>query len=87
MAKRSIKDPTAWRTTPVGIEAYNAIRSAAQADANRDGYDRGIEANDLFKSWRSFILPARKNRSGHELWCEVVTCEVWDRIAPGHGSK
>ncbi len=85
MAKRARKIP--WSETPAGIDAYVVARAKAQADANRDGMDRGLEANDLFKSYRSFILPQRKNRYGHELQCEVVSCENLDRCQPGHGPR
>lgn len=83
MAKRQVK--VAWSQTPAGIAAYVAARAKAQADANADGFDRGLEANDLFKVYRSFMLPQRQNRCGHELRCEVVSCEILDRCQPGHG--
>lgn len=85
MAKRAKKVP--WSQTAVATEAYVGARAKAQADANRDGFDRGLEANDLFKQWTSFMLPARKNRYGHELRCEVVSCESLDRCQPGHGPR
>lgn len=43
---------------------YKEIRAAAQAAANLDGYDRGID-RDAF-GFRSFMLPRRENRCGHE---------------------
>lgn len=82
---RARKDPTAWRNTPAGTAAYRAVRAEAQAAANADGYDRGIEANDLFRTFRSFMLPQKTNRCGHELRCEVVSCERLDACKPGHG--
>lgn len=82
---RAKKDPTAWRSTPAGVAAYHAVREKAQADANADGRDRGIEANDVFQQWHTFMLPQRQNRTGHELFCEVVSCERLDRCERGHG--
>ena len=81
------KDPTAWRNLAHAIEAYKRLRFEAQAAANNDGFDRGIEANDLFQHWNMFRLPRRENRCGHELRCEVVSCEILDRCQPGHGPK
>lgn len=66
---------TAWRDTPAGHAAYLAARAEAQAKANETGYDYGLEANDLFKQWRVFMLPRKENRAGHELRCEVVLSE------------
>jgi hypothetical protein len=66
------KDPTAWRDSPTGHAAYLTCRKEAQENADRYGIDYGIEANDLFKSWRCFMLPRVGNRFGHELRCEVV---------------
>lgn len=66
---------TAWRDTPAGRSAYLAARTEAQALANETGRDYGLEANDLFKQWRSFMLPHAENRYGHELRCEVVSSE------------
>lgn len=85
MAKRARKIP--WSETSAGIEAYVATRAKAQAEANRDGFDRGLEANDLFKQWTYRMLPQRRNRYGHELQCEVVSCENLDRCQPGHGPR
>ena len=86
MAKR-IKDTTAWRRTPEGTTKYHAAYEQAQAQANASGRDMGIEANDLFKEFRVFGLPSRENRSGHELRCEVVSCQTFLKIAPGHGPR
>ncbi len=85
MAKRQPKVP--WSATPAGIDAYVKARAHAQVAANGDGIDRGLEANDLFKQWHTFMLPQRKNRYGHELRCEVVSCENLDRCQPGHGPR
>lgn len=65
----------AWRETPRGVEAYRKVRAEAQAKANALGIDVGLEANDLFREWRFFLLPKAENRRGHELRCEVVMPE------------
>lgn len=85
MAMRKKSDPTKWRDTPAGIAAYRAVRTEAQAKANESGFDYGIEANDVFKTWRSFLLPQKRNRYGFELFCEVVSCERLENCKPGHG--
>jgi hypothetical protein len=64
-------------------ETYQAIRAQAQAAANADGYDRGVEK--LGDRWRSFMLPQVRNRFGFELRCEVVFCMDLSRCALGHG--
>lgn len=87
MSKRTKKDPTAWRNTTSGGLAYSIARSEAQAKANATGFDHGIEANDLFKSWNVFMLPNRDNRRGHELMCEVVMCEDMSKCQMGHGPR
>ena len=74
MAKRSTKTP--WHLTPAAHESYLVARAEAQTRANATGRDIGLEANDLFKTWSSFMLPAEKFRTGHELRCEVVRSEV-----------
>lgn len=79
------KQATMWRDTPAGCTAYIAARAEAQRKANETGYDQGIEVNELFKHWRSWTLPQRRNRSGHEFTCEVVMCEDIARCQPGHG--
>lgn len=74
MSTTTRKD-TAWRDTSTGRAAYLTARAEAQAKANETGYDYGLEANDLFKQWRTFMLPRKENRAGHELRCEVVSSE------------
>lgn len=81
------KAKTAWKDTPAGRQAYLIARAEAQAKANETGYDYGIEANDLFKSWHVFMLPTKANRFGHEARCEVVMCDFLDRCKPGHGPR
>lgn len=76
-----------WTMTPEGDEKYRAARREAQDAANRDGFDRGLERNDLFKSFHVFMLPRRENRYGHELRCEVVSCEDLTKCQVGHGLK
>jgi hypothetical protein len=85
--KRARKDPSAWRNTPEGAAKYHAARAEAQRKANETGFDYGLEANDLFKSYSSQMLPARQHRSGHELRVEVVSPENIGRTQPGHGPR
>lgn len=76
---------TRWADTPAGQTAYIAARAKAQAAANADGFDRGLEVNEIFREYTIRMLPQRRNRFGHELRCEVVSCENIDRCQPGHG--
>lgn len=64
---------------------YVQARAAAQSAANADGYDRGLAYNKLFHEWSFKMLPQKRNRYGHELQCEVVSCEHLERCKPGHG--
>ncbi len=70
---------------------YTEARAQAQADANRTGFDYGIEHFQLYKSpsrhdsWHVFMLPRRDCRFGHERLCEVVMCEDLAKCQPGHG--
>jgi hypothetical protein len=82
---RTKKDPTAWRSSPAGDAAYRACRAEAQSAANADGFDRGLEANDIFHTFRHFMLPGKDRRYGYELRCEVVSCETLSKCRPGHG--
>jgi hypothetical protein len=77
---------TPWSQTPAGAAAYTAARAEAQRDANTYGFDYGIEACELSRRWRIFMLPRRENRQGFELRCEVVSCENLSKCQPGHGS-
>jgi hypothetical protein len=86
-ARRVRKDPTAWRSTPEGHAKYLAARDEAQRKANEFGYDYGLEANDLFKSFHVFMLPSAANRAGHELRCEVVHPMTLAGAKPGHGPE
>jgi hypothetical protein len=65
------------------LRAYRAARAEAQSKANATGYDHGIERNAI--GWSVFMLPQKQNRYGHELRCEVVSCEHLDRRQKGHG--
>lgn len=78
--------PQAWRSSPDGLAKYAAARAEAQRQCNADGYDRGIEWNDFMKEVRSFLLPRKHNRYGHETLCEVVMTER-QNAQPGHGSQ
>ncbi len=66
-------------------DEYIAARRDAQRKANETGFDYGLEFNPLFKTWRSFMLPQARNRCGHELRCEVVSCENLSKCQAGHG--
>ena len=75
--------PTDDRATVVPpADPYRAARAAAQARANALGFDHGLE-RDAF-GWRTFMLPARQNRYGHELRCEVVYAKG-QNVQCGHG--
>jgi hypothetical protein len=87
MSKRAKKDPTAWRNTPEFDEKYAHEKSMAQVKANATGFDYGLEVNDAFHEIRTFMLPRRENRTGHELRCEVVSCENLATMQIGHGCK
>jgi hypothetical protein len=76
-----------WIETSDCAAKWRAARDKAQAAANADGMDRGLERNDVFKEFRVFILPRRENRTGHELRCEVVSCEILAKCQPGHGPR
>ncbi len=68
-------------------DLYKEARAKVQAKAKETGYDYGLEWNSIFKEYSSFMLPMKKNRTGHELRCEVVMCDFIDRCKPGHGLK
>lgn len=73
------------KTNSLFRDNYREVRDEAQRKANDLGFDYGIE-KDAF-GYRSFMLPRRENRYGHELRCEVVQCTNLDKCQPGHGSK
>jgi hypothetical protein len=68
-------------------DTYHDARAKAQADANADGFDRGLEWNDLFKTWSHRMLPSRDYRFGYDARCEVVMCEDMGRVQKGHGPQ
>lgn len=76
---------TLWQHTDAGIAACQVARAEAQRKANETGLDHGLECNNVFKEWRSWTLPRREHRSGHELVCEVVMPEQLERCRSGHG--
>lgn len=78
---------TAWRNTPEFVSKYKLVRAEAQGLCNADGFDRGIEPDDLYKTWRHFLLPEKHDRYGHEVTCEVVSCMHIDKCQPGHGPQ
>ena len=71
------------------FEHYADAREYAQKEADRDGYDWGIEQTPHYmparERWRVFGLPGRESRYGHETRCEVVSCSVLERCRKGHG--
>lgn len=83
MARKAPKTP--WHLTASAHASYLEARAVAQARANETGHDIGLEANDLFRTWNSFMLPAPQYRSGHELRCEVVSPERLEACKAGHG--
>jgi hypothetical protein len=85
MNRRSRKDLTAWRNTLEGHAKYLVARDEAQKKADEFGYDYGLEANDLFKSFYVFMLPSAQHRAGHELRCEVVHPMSLSSARAGHG--
>lgn len=64
---------------------YEDARAEAQRKANESGHDYGVEDLGGYAGFTAFLLPQRKNRYGHELRCEVVSCEDHSRCKPGHG--
>lgn len=74
-----------WRDTSEGLEKYQAARAEAQRLADADGFDRRLEANDIFQTWEISMLPSRENRYGYERRVEVVSCSDTAKCQPGHG--
>lgn len=80
-----------WKPYKRFFVTYEEARAHAQTLANQSGFDYGIEAT-CFPSkrktptgYRVFGLPAKRNRYGYELHCEVVMCENLSRCQKGHG--
>lgn len=69
------------------MKEYKDAREIAQKKANDSGMDFGLEFNSIFKTYNSFMLPRKENRTGHELRCEVVSPENIDKTEKGHGCK
>ena len=67
--------------SPALAKEYRLAKIIAQQESNRDGFDRGIEINGPWV--HVFMLPRKKNRTGHELRCEVVSSEGVPQ--KGHG--
>ena len=65
--------------------SYDETRAVAQKVANETGLDVGMERDELYGNWYFRVLPQKRNRFGRELLCEVVSCEILAKIAPGHG--
>lgn len=74
-----------WSESEGARKQYLYVRARAQEEANADGFDRGIERNDMFRSFTYRMLPRKENRYGHETRCEVVSCEDVSKTQPGHG--
>jgi hypothetical protein len=68
-----------------GDDEYRTVRAEAQRRANQSGVDYGVEK--LGGHYRYFMLPQKKNRTGHELRCEVVMPELIEKTMPGHGVR
>ena len=64
---------------------YAAAKADAQARADATGFDHSLEWQGGFGGWAVGMLPARKNRRGFELRCEVVMCTYLSKCQPGHG--
>jgi hypothetical protein len=62
---------------------YDEAKREAQESAGRLGYDYGVAKNAF--GYSAFMLPQMRNRYGHELRCEVVSCTDLAKCQPGHG--
>jgi hypothetical protein len=82
------KATVSYIDTPKGKQEYKQVKAAQQAEADRDGFDRGIEVFEGPMAYvHTFMLPAKQFRAGFELRCEVVMCSSTERTQPGHGCK
>jgi hypothetical protein len=79
------KQKVLWSETPAGLAAYNEAKARAQALADADGFDRGIEFNDVFKCVSVRMLPQKRHRFGFEARIECVCATDLARCQPGHG--
>lgn len=66
---------------------YDDCLDDAQELANKNGLDRGLEHNSIFKTWRHFGLPRPESRSGFELRCQVVMCNDWEKRTKAYKIK
>lgn len=64
---------------------YEEAKKEAQAKANETGRDYGVHKHAF--GYSCFGLPQKKNRFGHELRCEVVSCMDYNKQQIGHGAK
>lgn len=62
---------------------YEQAWSAAYAMAAKTGIDVGIELSNVLHphGYRTFFLPKKENRSGHEIQCEVVLAPPRDEAS------
>jgi hypothetical protein len=65
------------------IMTYDEAKKTARAKADEFGYDYGVAKNAF--GYSAFMLPQKRNRCGHELRCEVVSCTDLAKCQPGHG--
>jgi hypothetical protein len=80
------KPTVKYTSTPKGSEEYKQVKTAAQAAADADGFDRGVEVFDGPMAYvHTFMLPNKENRRGFELRCEVVMCSDLSKCQKGHG--
>lgn len=66
---------------------YFEASAYARACANQSGFDHGIE-RDTYNgpdAFYVFMLPRKQSRCGHELRCEVVSCDNVKDCQRGHG--
>jgi len=62
---------------------YQQAKDEAQRLSDMTGFDVGVEP-DAF-GYHYHLLPQKRERFGHELTCEVVSCTVLAKTRPGHG--
>ncbi len=64
---------------------YEAAWAEARRRADLTGFDHGLQDLGPHGGWTVFCLPRKRNRSGHELTCEVV-CPLARLPREGHGA-
>jgi hypothetical protein len=65
---------TPYIETEKGRTEYLKLKARSQAEADADGYDRGIEClgdGTTFAYIHTFMLPAKQFRQGFELRCQA----------------